>query len=39
MEGRRDTPEQAEFREYCRRWLPENRPPAPTFRLPITPSR
>ncbi len=21
MEGRRDTPEQAEFREYCRRWL------------------
>ena len=34
MEGRRDTPEQAEFREYCQRWLQENRPPAPSFRLP-----
>ena len=34
MEARRDTPEQAEFREYCRRWLQENRPPAPSFRLP-----
>jgi alkylation response protein AidB-like acyl-CoA dehydrogenase len=31
---RRDTPEQAEFRTYCRRWLDENRPAAPTFRLP-----
>ncbi len=34
MEARRDTPEQAEFREYCRRWLAENRPAPPSFRLP-----
>jgi alkylation response protein AidB-like acyl-CoA dehydrogenase len=34
MDGRRDTPEQAEFRTYCRRWLQEHRPPAPAFRLP-----
>jgi len=34
---RRDKPEQTEFREYCRRWLAENRPPAPGFRLPIAP--
>ena len=34
MESRRDTPEQAEFREYCRRWLAEHRPAAPAFRLP-----
>ncbi|MFN8543777.1 MAG: acyl-CoA dehydrogenase family protein [Candidatus Binatia bacterium] len=33
----RDTGEQAEFREYCRRWLRENRPPAPSFRMPIAP--
>ncbi len=33
----RDNKEQAEFREYCRRWLAENRPPAPTFRIPIAP--
>ena len=32
---RRDTPEQAEFREYCRRWLKENKPAAPSFRLPL----
>jgi len=32
---RRDTPEQAEFREYCRRWLQENKPAAPSFRLPL----
>jgi len=31
---RRDTPEQAEFRTHCRRWLAENRPAAPAFRLP-----
>jgi alkylation response protein AidB-like acyl-CoA dehydrogenase len=30
----KDTPEQAEFREYCRRWLEENRPAPPAFRLP-----
>jgi alkylation response protein AidB-like acyl-CoA dehydrogenase len=34
MSEAKDTPEQAEFREYCRRWLKENRPPAPTFRMP-----
>lgn len=34
MDTKKDTPEQAEFREYCRRWLTENRPPAPPFRLP-----
>lgn len=33
----RDTPEQAEFREYCRRWLAENRPAPPPFRLPEQP--
>ncbi|HEY8514819.1 MAG TPA: acyl-CoA dehydrogenase family protein [Candidatus Binatia bacterium] len=37
MSERKDTPEQAEFREYCRRWLAENRPPAPSFRLPLSP--
>ena len=31
----RDSKEQSEFREYCRRWLAENRPPAPSFRMPI----
>jgi alkylation response protein AidB-like acyl-CoA dehydrogenase len=36
MSERKDTPEQAEFREYCRRWLDENRPEAPSFRLPIS---
>jgi len=34
MATRKDTPEQAEFRDYCRRWLDENRPDAPAFRLP-----
>jgi alkylation response protein AidB-like acyl-CoA dehydrogenase len=34
MEGKRDTPEQAEFRDHCRRWLAEHRPAAPSFRLP-----
>ncbi len=37
MSERRDTPEQAEFREYCRRWLAENRPAPPSFRLPLMP--
>ncbi len=32
-----ESPEQAEFRQYCRRWLAENRPPAPSFRMPIAP--
>jgi hypothetical protein len=34
MDTKRDTPEQAEFRAYCRRWLAENRPAPPPFRLP-----
>ena len=29
--------EQAEFQEYARSWLEENRPPSPQERLPITP--
>ena len=37
MSEKRDTQDQAEFREYCRRWIEENRPPAPSFRLPISP--
>jgi len=34
MAERKDTPEQAEFRDYCAQWLAENRPEAPAFRLP-----
>jgi alkylation response protein AidB-like acyl-CoA dehydrogenase len=34
MEQKCDTPEQAEFRDYCRRWLADNRPAVPSFRLP-----
>ena len=37
MTERTSTPEQREFREYCARWLAENKPPAPSFRLPIAP--
>jgi alkylation response protein AidB-like acyl-CoA dehydrogenase len=37
MAERQDTAEQASFREYCRRWLEENRPPTPPFRLPQGP--
>src|SRR5689334_21985809 len=29
--------EQAEFQEYARRWLAENRPEPPSFRMPISP--
>ncbi|MEB2286077.1 MAG: acyl-CoA dehydrogenase [Polyangiaceae bacterium UTPRO1] len=29
--------EHDEFREYCRRWLAENRPAPPSFRLPLSP--
>ncbi len=29
--------EHEEFREYCRRWLAEHRPAAPSFRLPLSP--
>ncbi len=31
------TAEQAEFQEYARRWLAENRPKPPSFQLPLTP--
>jgi alkylation response protein AidB-like acyl-CoA dehydrogenase len=34
MSERKETPEQAAFREHCRRWLEENRPEPPSFRLP-----
>ena len=37
MSDRRDTPEQAEFRQYCRRWIEEHRPAPPAFRLPLNP--
>ena len=32
--AKKDTPEQAEFREHCRTWLAENRPGHPPGRLP-----
>jgi alkylation response protein AidB-like acyl-CoA dehydrogenase len=35
--ARKDTPEQAEFRQYCRAWLKDNRPGDPPVRLPISP--
>ena len=35
--ARKDTPEQAEFRDYCRQWLQENRPSDPPVRLPQSP--
>ncbi len=35
--GRKDTPEQAEFRQYCKTWLADNTPPPATIRLPQTP--
>ena len=35
--AKKDTPEQAEFREYCRRWLQDNRPGPPPSRLPEMP--
>ncbi len=34
MSGQDEIPEQAEFRSHCRRWLAENRPAPPRFRLP-----
>jgi hypothetical protein len=34
--ARKDTPEQAEFRQYCREWLAANRPAEPSVRLPQT---
>ena len=35
-EARKDSEEQAAFREYCRNWLAENRPSEPQVRLPLT---
>ena len=32
----KDSPEQAEFRQYCRQWLADNRPPEPPVRLPLS---
>jgi alkylation response protein AidB-like acyl-CoA dehydrogenase len=37
MSERKDSPEQAEFRDHCRRWLEANHPGAPPFRLPQNP--
>lgn len=34
MAGRQDTAEQQEWREYCRNWLEENRPPPTAIPLP-----
>lgn len=34
--ARKDSPEQAEFRQYCRSWLADNRPADPTVRLPLS---
>ena len=35
-EPQKDSPEQAEFRQYCRQWLADNRPPDPVVRLPLS---
>jgi alkylation response protein AidB-like acyl-CoA dehydrogenase len=35
--ARQDTPEQAEFRQYCREWLTRNKPGEPPVRLPLSP--
>ncbi len=35
--ARQDTPEQAEFRQFCRQWLQANKPSAPSVRLPLSP--
>jgi alkylation response protein AidB-like acyl-CoA dehydrogenase len=37
MSERKDTPEQAEFREHCRSWLKKNNPGPPPSRLPEFP--
>jgi alkylation response protein AidB-like acyl-CoA dehydrogenase len=34
---RKDTPEQAEFRQYCRDWLKDNTPPETDVRMPLSP--
>lgn len=33
----KDTPEQAEFRQYCQGWLKNNHPGEPPVRLPLSP--
>ena len=35
--ARQDSPEQAEFRQYCRQWLASNKPGEPSVRLPLSP--
>ncbi len=35
--ARQDSPEQAEFRQYCRDWLESNKPGEPPVRLPLSP--
>lgn len=35
--AREDTPEQAEFRQFCRQWLQANKPAEPSVRLPLSP--
>ena len=35
--AQKDTAAQAEFREYCRDWLKDNRPGDPPVRLPLSP--
>jgi len=34
--ARQDSPEQADFRQYCREWLEANRPQDPPVRLPLS---
>ena len=35
--ARKDTPEQAEFRQHCQDWLADNHPGEPPVRLPLSP--
>ena len=35
--ARKDSPEQAEFRQHCKDWLKDNTPGEPPVRLPQTP--
>ncbi len=35
--ARRDSPEQAEFRQYCKAWFKDNHPGEPKVRLPLSP--
>src|SRR6185436_17677251 len=37
MSTKKDTPEQAEFRQHCRQWLKDNKPAPAPFRLPEHP--